>query len=80
MVFLFVWLVYLVWYSKTSMLSQMARFHFVNKFQITYLQKRNTNIEKELNDHQGERDRLAVWDWHVPTAIFKIDDQQGVLV
>ena len=44
------------------MLSQMARFHFVNKFQITYLQKRNTNIEKELNDHQGERDRLAVWD------------------
>ena len=29
---------------------------------------------------EGERDRLEVWDWHVPTAIFKIDNQQGPIV
>jgi len=25
----------------------------------------------------GRRDRLRVWDWHVTTAIFKIDSKQG---
>ena len=25
----------------------------------------------------GMRDRLGVWDSHVPTAIFKIDNQQA---
>ena len=24
----------------------------------------------------GGRDRLGVWDWHVHTAVFKIDNQQ----
>ena len=28
----------------------------------------------------GERDRLGVWDWHVRTAICKIDNQQGPTV
>ena len=25
----------------------------------------------------GGRDRLAVWVWHIHTATFKMDDQQG---
>ena len=28
----------------------------------------------------GGRDRLEVWDWHVHTAIFKTDNQQGPTV
>ena len=28
----------------------------------------------------GGRDRLGVWDWHVHTATFKIDNQQGPTV
>ena len=35
-----------------------------------------TDSEKELMS-PGGRDRLRVWDWHVHTAIFKIDNQQG---
>ena len=27
-----------------------------------------------------EGDRLGVWDWHVHTAIFKTDNQQGPTV
>ena len=26
----------------------------------------------------GGRDRMGVWDWHIQTAIFKIDNQQGL--
>ena len=28
----------------------------------------------------GVGDRLRVWDWHVYTAIFKIDNQQGPIL
>ena len=28
----------------------------------------------------GEQDRLGIWDWHVYTAIFKTDNQQGTTV
>ena len=35
-------------------------------------------------DYQGRRvsgrDRLGVWGWHVHTAIFKVDNQQGPTV
>ena len=30
--------------------------------------------------YKWRRDRLGVWDWHVHTAIFKIDNQQGPTV
>ena len=29
---------------------------------------------------KGERARLGGWDWHIHTAIFKIDKQQGPTV
>ena len=38
-----------------------------------------TDSEKELMS-PGGRDRLRVWDWHVHTAIFKVDNQQGPTV
>ena len=28
----------------------------------------------------GGEDRLGVWDWHVHTAVFKSDNQQGPTV
>ena len=50
----------------------------------TYLQNRNrlTDIEDELMllGGNGGGERLGVWDWHVHTAIFKIDNQQGPAV
>ena len=51
-------------------------------YKWTYLQNRNrfTDLENELmvpGGDGGRRDRLGVWDWHVHTAIFKIDNQQG---
>ena len=51
-------------------------------YKWTYLQNRNilTDLENELMVTGGGRDRLGVWDWHVHTAIFKIDDQQGPTV
>ena len=51
-------------------------------YKWTYLQKRNrvTDLENELVVTSGEglrvRDRLGLWDWHMHTAIFKIDNQQ----
>ena len=33
-----------------------------------------------LRGKGGVRDRLGVWDWHVHTAIFKIENQQGPTV
>ena len=27
-----------------------------------------------------EKDRLGIWNWHVHTAIFKIDNQKGTMV
>ena len=53
----------------------------------TYLQNRNrlTDLENKLNygyqgGRVGGRDRLEIWDWHVHTAVFKIDNQQGPAV
>ena len=51
-------------------------------YKWTYLQNRNrlTDLENELivtkRGRQG-RDSLEIWDWHVHTAIFKTDNQQG---
>ena len=35
---------------------------------------------QDLRKRIGGRDRLGVWDWHVHTAIFKVDNQQGPTV
>ena len=37
-------------------------------------------IYKLPGQRVGERNRLGVWDWHVHTAIIKIDNQQGCTV
>ena len=34
----------------------------------------------EGTDGVGGRDRLGVWDWHVHSTKFKIDNQQGPTV
>ena len=53
-------------------------------YKWTYLQNRNTHRLKErIYGYQGEkrgRARSAVWDRHVYTTIFKIDNQQGPTV
>ena len=43
----------------------------------TCLQNRNlfTNIENKLMATKGEGvDRLGVWDWHIHTTVYKIDN------
>ena len=41
--------------------------------------KADTDLENELwlpGGRVGRSDRLGVWDWHVHTAILKMDNQQ----
>ena len=51
-------------------------------YKYTYLQNRNrlTDPKNKLMVTKGERwegrDKLGVWDWHIHTAIFKIDNEQ----
>ena len=57
-----------------------------------YLQNRNTHktetltkqkqqLRERIYGYQGERvgvrDRLRVWDWHVRTTVYKIDNRQA---
>ena len=53
-------------------------------YKWTYLRKGNrvTDVESELMVTRGEggRHKLGDWDWHVQTAIFKMDNQQGPTV
>ena len=43
-----------------------------------------TDLENQVYGYQGEgvkgRDRLGVWDWHVHSTIFKINNKQGPTV
>ena len=51
--------------------------------QMNFLQNRNrlTDLENKLIvTRLGGRDRLGDWDWHVHTAIFKTDNQEGPMV
>ena len=48
-------------------------------YKWTYLQNRNrvTDVENKLMDIGGEgegRDKVGDWDWHIHTAIHKIDN------
>ena len=47
-------------------------------------QKQTHRLREWTYGYHGEgsvgRDRLGIWDWHVHTAIFKIDNQQGPTV
>ena len=59
-------------------------------YKWTYLQNRNrlTDLENDLweqaygfqRGRMGGRDSQGVWDWHVHTAVFKMDNQQGPTV
>ena len=46
-----------------------------------FTQKKQTHrLRERIYGYQGGRvggDRLGVWDWHVNSAMFKIDNQQG---
>ena len=50
-------------------------------YKWTYLQNRNrlTDLENELMVTRGKGGGV-VWNWHVHTAVFKIDNQQGPTV
>ena len=47
-------------------------------------QKQTHRLRKKLMVIKGERwegrDKLGVWDWHIHTTKFKIDNQQGPTV
>ena len=47
-------------------------------------QKQNHRLRKQTYGYQrGKlegRGKLGVWDWHIYTAVFKIDNQQGCTV
>ena len=42
-------------------------------------QKQTPRLREQTYSYwgKGERDRLVGWGWHIHTAIFKIDKQQG---
>ena len=49
---------------------------------LIHIQPREKNLHrKQAYGYQrgkvGSRDKLGVWDWHIHTTIFKIDNQQG---
>ena len=48
----------------------------------SYEESREKNIPQQNNFKKliGGKDRLGVCDWHVHTAIFKIDNRQGSTV
>ena len=78
-----------VWYIYTMYIFHMMSLicGILKKwYKWTYLQNRNrlTDLENELMVTRGKwgarRDGLGVWDWHVHTAIFKMDNQQGPAV
>ena len=41
--------------------------------------QRLTDMENKLMVTKGKRgrDKIGVWDWHIHTTIYKIDNQQG---
>ena len=47
-------------------------------------QKQTHRLREPTYGYQGRRvggrDRVGVWDWHVHTAVFKIDNQKGPTV
>ena len=50
-------------------------------------QKQTHRLRKQTHGYQrgkvgggGGRDKLGVWDWHIHTTIYKIDNQQGPTV
>ena len=47
-------------------------------YRYTYLQSRNrdTYVENKLRDTKGKGccDELGVWDWHIHTTMYKIDN------
>ena len=46
-------------------------------------EKQTHRLREQTDSYQGGRvagERLGVWDWHVHTAIFKMDNQQGPTV
>ena len=54
---------------------KMIQMNLFTKQEQTHRLREWTYGYKEVR--VGRRDRLRVWDWHVYTAIFKIDNQQG---
>ena len=40
-------------------------------------QKQTHRLRKQIYGYQGGRDSYGVWDQHIHTAIFKMDNQQG---
>ena len=68
--------------NKPHMISFICRI-LKKLYKWTYLQNRNrlNRVREQTYGYQegraAGRDRLGVWDWHVHTAIFRIDKQQG---
>ena len=51
--------------------------------QVNLFTKQTHRIREWIYDYQGEKGRresLGAWDWHVHTAVLKIDNQQGATV
>ena len=43
-------------------------------------QKMNLRLSGSWGERMGERDSQAVWEGHIHTAVFKMDNQQGPTV
>ena len=52
--------------------------------ELIYKTETLTDLENQVYGYQREgvkgRDRLGVWDWHVHSTIFKINNKQGPTV
>ena len=63
---------------------ESAYFTWNLKKYIQTFTKQIYRFREQIYGYQGgrvkKRGRLGVWDWHVHTALFKIDNQRGLSV
>ena len=65
----------IIWYHLYAESKKMIQMNLFTKQKQTHrLRERTYGYQR---GRVGGRDRLGVWDWHVHSAIFKIDNQQG---
>ena len=68
---------HIIWYHLYVESKKMIQMNLFTK------QKETHRLRKQHGYQRGNverRDKLGVWDWHIPTTIFKIDNQQGSTV
>ena len=74
-----------VWHRKTNIIWYCLYVGYKKRYKWTYSQNRETltDIENKLmvtKEEKEERYKLGGWEYHIPTTIYKIENQQGPMV